>query len=71
MKFQVRKTLDNYVKFMIQHSKNSNRKRAKLWIKENSTLFYCFTPSFNSADFVKYGNYELEKKFMKIRLIGE
>ena len=44
-------------------SKKSNRERTKLWIKENSTLFYCFTPSFNHADFDKYENYELEKKF--------
>ena len=31
--------------------------------KENSTLFYCFTPPFNSEDFDEYENYELAKKF--------
>ena len=34
-----------------------------MWRKENSTLFYCFTPSFNPADFHKYENYELKNKF--------
>ena len=62
-KCQIRKTLDNYVKLMKRHSKKNNRERTKLWRKENSTLFYCFTPSFNPADFDKYGYYELEKKF--------
>ena len=33
-----------------------------MWRKENSTIF-CFTPSFNPADFHKYENYELENKF--------
>ena len=41
----------------------TNTERTKLWRKENSTLFYCFTPFFNPADFDKYKNYELEKKF--------
>ena len=43
--------------------KKSNRERTKLWRKKNSTLFYCFTPSFDPVDFDKYVNYELEKKF--------
>lgn len=34
-----------------------------MWKKEYSTLFYCFSPSFNHADFEKYGNYELQNKF--------
>ena len=34
-----------------------------MWRKENSTLFDCFTPSFNPADSDKYENYELENKF--------
>ena len=63
IKCQIRKTLEDYVKFMRRHSTRSNRERIKLLRKENSTLFYCFTPSFNPADFDKYKNYELEKKF--------
>ena len=43
--------------------KKSNRERTKLWRKKNSTLFYCFTTSFDPVDFEKYVNYELEKKF--------
>lgn len=26
-------------------------------------IIFCFTPSFNHADFEKYGNYELQNKF--------
>lgn len=26
-------------------------------------IIFCFTPSFNHADFEKYGNYELQTKF--------
>ena len=70
IKIQIKKTLDDYMKFMERHSKKSNRERTKLRRKENSTLFYCFTPFFNPADFDKYENYELEN-FMKIRLIKE
>ena len=43
--------------------KKSNRERTKLWRNENSTLFYCFAHLFNPADFDKYENFELEKKF--------
>ena len=60
---QIIKPLDDFVKFMKRYSKASDRERTKLWRKENSTLFYCFTPSFNPADFDKYENYELENKF--------
>ena len=34
-----------------------------MWRKENSTLFYCFKPSFNLADFEKHEDFELEKTF--------
>ena len=34
-----------------------------MWRKAKSILFYCFTPSFNPADFDKNENYELEKEF--------
>ena len=34
-----------------------------MWRNENSTLFYCFAHLFNPADFDKYENFELEKKF--------
>ena len=43
--------------------KEINREGTKLWRKENSTLFYCFKPSFNLADFEKHEDFELEKTF--------
>ena len=51
------------MKFMKRYSKKSYREKTQLQRKENSTLFYCFTLSFNPLDFDKYENYELEKKF--------
>ena len=51
------------MKFTKRHSKKCNRERTKLWRKAKSILFYCFTPSFNPADFDKNENYELEKEF--------
>ena len=34
-----------------------------MWRKENSTLFYCFKPSFNPDDFDKNEDFELKKTF--------
>ena len=34
-----------------------------MWRKENSTLFYCFKPSFNLDDFDKNEDFELKKTF--------